>query len=153
MLENTILIWFVSWYSSWYILMPTIYVGYLMGCLKATCPKENLDLFYQSPLCPSCTMTRNGITIHSVILALKLWSHPWFPMPPFLSNATSNPSVSFHTSMSSLASPYHPLHYHHGLCHMVLWLMTPDFYRRLAVTFTSLFDTKSDLFLFLLKFF
>lgn len=116
---------------------------------KAMCPKENLDLLFhvKSPLPQSSPLTING-HLNSLSNSCPETMETSL-IPLFLSNATSNPSASLLISMTSLESPYHHLHWCHGLCcTSVLWLMTPGFCRLPGVTFTPLFDTKSDLFFF-----
>lgn len=109
-LENTIF-WVIYWifFSSWYLLMPTVYVGYFTGCLKGNLSKRELGP--PSPIeVPSSLvfpLPINGTTIHLAILAQN---YGVIFIPPFLSNATSSPSASFLISMTSLTSPYHHLH-------------------------------------------
>lgn len=80
MLRNTIS-WFFFWHSSWHILMPTIYVGYLMGYFQGNVSKRELALpsrlkVFSPSVIP---IIRNDITVHSVILAPRLWNHLWVP--------------------------------------------------------------------------
>lgn len=146
MLENTIF-WFISGHSSWSILMPTIYVGYFTGYLKSNVFKRELRPLLLVKVLPSpvLSLTIYGTTIHSVILDSKLWSHPWFPpffpMPlPIHQQVFSSPWSLWHlhTTAFITAMVYViPLScsWWHQACN-----------RLLGVTFTPMFDTKSNFF-------